>query len=68
MVIQKVGLQEIKSPALLSASQLLSSHAKFDELVNIIGFVQRGVAISRGFSNINQSKLTERICNYIGNL
>ena len=68
MVIQKVGLREIKSPALLSASELLSSHAKFDELVNIIGLVQRGLAISRGFSNINQSKLTERICNYIGNL
>mgnify|MGYP001176400554 CR=1 FL=1 len=68
MVIQTVGLREIKCPALSSASELLSSRAKFDELVNIIGFVQEGVSISRGFSNINQSKLTERICNYIGNL
>ena len=68
MVIQKVGLEEIKFPAILRASELLSSHAKFDDLVNIIGFVHEGISISRGFSNINQSKLTERICNYIGNL
>ncbi len=68
MVIQKVGLDKIKCPSILKASELLSSAANFDELSNIIDYVNEGISMSRGFSNINQSKLTERICEYISNL
>ena len=68
MIIQKVGRGEIRYPPLLEASELLSLRAKFDELVSVIGLVYQGISMSRGFSNINQSKLIERICNYIANL
>ena len=68
MVIQKVGLEEIKYPSLFKASELLSLNAKFDELADIVSLVHQGISMSRGFSNINQSKLTERICSYISNL
>ena len=68
MVIQKVGLEEIKYPSLLKASELLSLKANFDELTDIVSLVHQGISMSRGFSNINQSKSTERICSYISNL
>ena len=37
-------------------------------LSDIVSLVHQGISMSRGFSNINQSKLTERICSYISNL
>ena len=68
MIIQKVGLDKIKYPSLFKASELLSLKAKFDELDDIVSLVHQGISMSRGFSNINQSRLTERICSYISNL
>ena len=67
MIIQKVGFEEIKYPSLLKASKSLSLKANFDELSDIVSLVHQGISMSRGFSNINQSKLTERICSYISN-
>ena len=68
MVIQKVSLKEIKYPSLFKASELLSLNATFDELADMVSLVHQGISMSRGFSNINHPKLTERICNYISNL
>jgi len=62
IIIQQVGIDNIKSPDLINTSKLLSSNFKLSMLIEILELICKAISISYGTTNANPTKLIEQLC------